>query len=130
MSIPRVLVTDAAKAVMARFEAQLGGLAGKPVGGRAVRLADNFTYHDPIDGSTSANQGLRIVFEDGSRIVLRMSGTGTVGATLRLYVERYVGPAGDHEMDVQDALADLIALADDLAGIRELTGRDAPSVIT
>ena len=121
---------DAAKAVMARFEAQLGGLAGKPVGGRAVRLADNFTYHDPIDGSTSANQGLRIVFEDGSRIVLRMSGTGTVGATLRLYVERYVGPAGDHEMDVQDALADLIALADDLAGIRELTGRDAPSVIT
>ncbi|MCB9994339.1 MAG: alpha-D-glucose phosphate-specific phosphoglucomutase [Hyphomicrobiaceae bacterium] len=121
---------EAAKAVMARFEGAFGGLAGQTLGGRTVSLADNFTYHDPIDGSTSANQGLRIVFADGSRIILRMSGTGTVGATLRLYVERFVGPDGDHELETQAALADLIALADDLAGIRELTGRDAPSVIT
>jgi phosphoglucomutase len=95
-----------------------------------VAYADDFTYHDPVDGSTSARQGIRIGFTDGSRIVLRLSGTGTVGATLRLYLERYEAADGRHDLETQLALEPLIALADQLAGIRQRTGREAPSVIT
>jgi phosphoglucomutase len=95
-----------------------------------VAYADDFTYHDPVDGSTSAKQGIRIGFADGSRVVVRLSGTGTVGATLRVYLERYEPPHGQHDLDTQSALAPLIAIADSVAGIRERTGRDAPSVIT
>ena len=82
--------------------------SGKTVGGGTIAYADDFTYHDPVDGSTSAKQGIRIGFSDGSRIVLRLSGTGTVGATLRLYLERYEPPDGQHDLDTQPALADLI----------------------
>jgi phosphoglucomutase len=109
---------------------RLASLPGQVLNGLEVAYADDFTYHDPVDGSTSAKQGVRIGFVDGSRIVLRLSGTGTVGATLRLYLERYVPADGDHDQDTQVALEPLIALADDLAGIKARTGRPTPSVIT
>ena len=98
--------------------------------GLTVEKADDFEYHDPVDGSVSKNQGIRILFEGGSRVVLRLSGTGTSGATIRLYVERYEADPARHDIDTQTALADLIAAADDIAGIRRHTGRDRPTVIT
>ncbi|QDZ10995.1 alpha-D-glucose phosphate-specific phosphoglucomutase [Devosia ginsengisoli] len=113
------------------LRAALPGLPGQILGDDLqVAYADDFTYHDPVDGSTSAKQGIRIGFTDGSRIVLRLSGTGTVGATLRLYLERYEAADGRHDLDTQLALAPLIALADQLAGVRQRTGRQEPSVIT
>jgi phosphoglucomutase len=95
-----------------------------------VALADSFSYHDPVDGSTSTNQGLRVLFEGGSRIVFRLSGTGTEGATLRVYLERYEPAEGDLDRETGDMLADLIAAAEALAGIVRHTGRTRPSVIT
>ena len=123
---------DGAKAngLVDNLRSKLPGLIGKSFGGLKVSYADDFTYHDPIDGSISAHQGIRIGFADGSRIVLRLSGTGTVGATLRLYLERYEAINGQHDLDTQSALKPLIELAEQLAGIRERTGRDAPTVIT
>jgi phosphoglucomutase len=120
----------AAQGLMQAVQAQLPALAGSVLDGRTVAIADDFSYRDPIDGSLSQHQGLRIVFGDGSRIVYRLSGTGTSGATLRVYIERFEGDAARHGLETQAALADLIALADRLAGIRERTGRAAPSVIT
>ncbi len=120
----------AANQLMDDLRARLSSLTGVVVEGREIAYADDFTYHDPVDGSSSAKQGIRIGFTDGGRIVLRLSGTGTVGATLRLYLERYEPPHGQHDIDTQQALAPLIAIADKLAGIRERTGRSAPSVIT
>ncbi len=120
----------AANGLMDDLRARLPSLVGQSLEGRKVEYADDFTYHDPIDGSTSARQGIRIGFADGSRIVLRLSGTGTVGATLRVYLERYEPPHGQHDLDTQSALAPLISIADSIAGIRVRTGRDAPSVIT
>src|SRR5690606_2768499 len=95
-----------------------------------VAYADDFSYHDPVDGSTSARQGIRIGFTDGSRIVVRLSGTGTVGATLRLYLERYEAADGRHDLDPQLALEPLIELVEQLAGVKQRTGRQQPSVIT
>ena len=92
--------------------------------------ADDFGYHDPIDGSVSERQGIRILFEDGSRVVYRLSGTGTEGATLRVYLETYEPDPAKHDRDPQAVLRPLIRIADRLAGIRERTGRNAPSVIT
>lgn len=113
------------------LRAQLPGLPGKVFeDDLQVAFADDFTYNDPIDGSTSAKQGIRIGFTDGSRIVLRLSGTGTVGATLRLYLERYEAADGRHDLETQLALEPLIEIADTLAQIKSRTGRDAPSVIT
>jgi len=113
------------------LRARLPGLAGQVFeDDLQVAYADDFTYHDPIDGSTSARQGIRIGFTDGSRIVLRLSGTGTVGATLRLYLERYEAADGRHDLETQAALAPLITLADALTGLRQRTGRSEPSVIT
>ncbi|HQZ14047.1 MAG TPA: alpha-D-glucose phosphate-specific phosphoglucomutase, partial [Devosia sp.] len=120
----------AANGLMNDLRSKLGSLAGTKIAGREVAYADDFTYHDPVDGSTSAKQGVRIGFTDGSRVVFRLSGTGTVGATLRVYLERYEAPDGQHDLDTQSALADLIAIAEDLAQIRARTGRAAPSVIT
>ena len=120
----------AANKLMDDLRAQLPTLAGTSLSGREVSYADDFTYHDPVDGSTSSKQGVRIGFADGSRIVFRLSGTGTVGATLRVYLERYEAPDGHHGLDTQQALSDLIAIADSIAGITERTGRTAPSVIT
>jgi phosphoglucomutase len=105
-------------------------LPGKTFGALKVEAADDFEYHDPVDGSHSDHQGIRVMFEGGSRIVYRLSGTGTVGATLRVYIERYEPPSGDLGQDTQVALADLIALSHDLAEIEARTGRKAPDVIT
>ncbi|MDB5615026.1 MAG: alpha-D-glucose phosphate-specific phosphoglucomutase, partial [Devosia sp.] len=113
------------------LRAQLTALPGKTFGDDLqVAYADDFTYHDPVDGSTSAKQGVRIGFTDGSRIVVRLSGTGTVGATLRLYLERYEAADGRHDLETQSALEPLIELADQLVGIKQRTGRTEPSVIT
>ena len=120
-----------ANRLMDDLRAQLPGLVGRSLTeDLTVAYADDFTYHDPVDGSTSARQGVRIGFADGSRIVVRLSGTGTVGATLRLYLERYEAADGRHDLDTQTALADLIGLADNLTGIKQRTGRQEPSVIT
>ncbi|HVW91229.1 MAG TPA: alpha-D-glucose phosphate-specific phosphoglucomutase [Devosia sp.] len=112
------------------LRAKLPELVGQEFGGLTVSYADDFAYHDPVDGSVSTKQGIRIGFADGSRIVLRLSGTGTVGATLRLYLERYEPAHGQHDLDTQAALGALIELAEQLAGIRARTGRSAPSVVT
>ena len=119
-----------ANALVDDLRAKLTRLVGQGFGGLKVAYADDFTYHDPVDGSVSGRQGIRIGFVDGSRIVLRLSGTGTVGATLRLYLERYEPASGQHDLDTQAALKPLIELSEQLAGIRERTGRNAPSVIT
>jgi phosphoglucomutase len=95
-----------------------------------VRAADDFAYTDPVDGGVTAGQGLRILFEGGSRIVMRLSGTGTVGATLRVYMERFEPPSGDLSSEPSEALAELAQAADDIAQIRARTGRAAPDVIT
>ncbi len=109
---------------------RLSELPGKVVQGMTVAGADDFAYNDPVDGSVSKGQGLRVSFADGSRLVLRLSGTGTEGATLRLYLERYAaGPEGLHE-EVQAALAPVIAAAEELARIRAITGRAGPEVVT
>jgi phosphoglucomutase len=119
-----------AQAVMTDLAAALPTLAGRTVHGLRVRAADDFSYVDPVDGSTSAHQGLRVMFEDGARIVWRLSGTGTSGATLRVYLERPVaGPHGLDE-DPQQVLADLIAAGEALSGLRARTGRAQPDVIT
>ncbi len=120
----------AAAGLMQAVQTQLPALAGGLLEGRAVATADDFSYLDPVDGSLSEHQGLRIVFADGSRIVYRLSGTGTSGATLRVYIERFEGDPTRLGQETQAALADLIALADRLAGIRQRTGRNVPSVIT
>ena len=121
---------DAANGLMAHLREQLDKLPGKSLRGYAVAAADDFTYVDPVDGSVSTHQGVRVMFKDGSRIVYRLSGTGTAGATLRVYIERYEPDEARQDQETQGALADLIRIADELAGIRERTGRDAPSVIT
>jgi len=95
-----------------------------------VKAADDFCYIDPVDGSRSEKQGVRILLEDGSRVVFRLSGTGTEGATLRVYLERYVADVALHEIPTQEALAPLVALAEKLARIIELTGRKIPDVIS
>jgi phosphoglucomutase len=112
------------------LRARLPSLPGQNFDDLQIAYADDFTYHDPVDGSTSAKQGIRIGFTDGSRIVLRLSGTGTVGATLRLYLERYEAADGRHDLETQLALEPLIELADQLSGLKQRTGRQAPSVIT
>jgi len=120
-----------ANALVDDLRAQLATLPGGTFGeDLQVAYADDFTYHDPVDGSTSAKQGIRIGFTDGSRIVVRLSGTGTVGATLRLYLERYEAADGRHDLETQMALQPLIDLAEQLTGIRQRTGRREPSVIT
>ena len=124
------IATDKADAMMAALRASLPGLKGRVVEGMTITGADDFAYTDPVDGSISKAQGVRIMFEDGSRIVLRLSGTGTEGATLRLYLERYAaGPAG-LDLDPQEALAGIIRAAHELAGIERFTGRTAPNVVT
>lgn len=120
----------AANGLMADLRAKLADLPGKSLGGLTVEKADDFAYHDPIDKSVSEHQGVRILFAGGSRIVFRLSGTGTSGATLRVYIERFEPDASRHGIETQAALADLVAVADEIAGIKARTGRDAPSVIT
>jgi phosphoglucomutase len=122
--------TAAANGLVDALRAKLPALPGTRVGDLTVAAADDFAYLDPVDGSTSRGQGLRILFEGGSRVVLRLSGTGTSGATLRVYIERFEPDPKKQAIETQQALADLIAAAETLAGIRARTGRAAPDVIT
>lgn len=115
---------------MANVERQLDNLPGQSFLGETVLTADSFAYTDPIDGSVSENQGMRIAFESGSRFVLRLSGTGTVGATLRLYLEKYVPPTGDLGQDTQETLGDLRRIADEIAKINSTLKRKQPSIIS
>nr|WP_272214107.1 alpha-D-glucose phosphate-specific phosphoglucomutase [Marinicella sp. W31]MDC2876343.1 alpha-D-glucose phosphate-specific phosphoglucomutase [Marinicella sp. W31] len=122
--------TDAANGLMDALREKLATLPGTSFGDLTVKEADDFAYHDPVDGSVSKHQGVRIMFESGSRVVFRLSGTGTSGATLRVYLEHYEPDPAHHEEETQKTLAGLIAYAEHIAGIREHTGRDAPTVIT
>lgn len=124
------LPTDVADALFGGLAARLDSLIGQSFGPLTVASADSFAYADPVDGSVSTNQGLRVLFEGGSRIVFRLSGTGTEGATLRVYLERYEPVGGNLAAETPVMLADLISAADAIAGITALTGRTEPSVIT
>lgn len=124
------LPSDLADALFADLRASLARLPGTVVGGLEIVSADDFAYTDPTDGSVSTKQGVRIGFADGSRAIFRLSGTGTEGATLRLYVERFEADPARHDLDPQAALADVLAAADAVAGIRSRTGRTGPNVIT
>jgi phosphoglucomutase len=122
--------TAKADAMFAALRGSLSDLPGRAVEGMTVSAADDFAYTDPVDGSVSTKQGVRVLFSDGSRIVYRLSGTGTEGATLRVYLERYAaGPKG-LDLDAQEALAPVIRAAHDLAGIAAHSGRTAPDVVT
>ncbi|WP_026326041.1 alpha-D-glucose phosphate-specific phosphoglucomutase [Sphingomonas sp. Mn802worker] len=120
----------AADALMCDLRDRLQSLPGTALGALTIAQADDFAYTDPTDGSISANQGVRILFEGGSRAVFRLSGTGTSGATLRVYLERYEPATGNLDADTGAMLAEIAQAADDLAGIRRHTGRAAPDVIT
>lgn len=124
------LESAAAEQLINELRAALPTLPGRKMKGLTVVKADEFEYLDPVDGSLSRNQGLRLLFESGARIVFRLSGTGTSGATLRVYLERFEGPDGILNAETSVALADLVAAADDLAGITRHTGRKSPTVIT
>jgi phosphoglucomutase len=122
--------SDKANALMAELQDGLDALAGRSFGLLTVVQADSFAYTDPVDRSTSSNQGIRVLFESGSRIVFRLSGTGTNGATLRVYLERFEPSDGKLDEPVPAMLADLTAAADAIAGIARHTGRTAPDVVT
>ena len=124
------VASDAAHGLFDRLEDMLPGLVGKSFAGRTVSAADNFSYTDPVDGSVTKGQGLRILLEDGSRVMVRLSGTGTKGATIRVYLESYVPSSGDLNQDPQVALADMISAINELAEIKQRTGMDRPTVIT
>jgi len=117
----------AAEGIMARLRARV---ASKDFDGIAVAFADDFAYTDPVDQSLAEKQGIRIVMADGARIVFRLSGTGTEGATIRLYLERYEADPAHHGIEAQQALAELERIADGLAELRKRTGRPGPTVIT
>ena len=121
---------DGAGELIEVLRSSVGSLQGKRYGDYEVAFGDDFSYTDPVDGSLSEQQGIRIGFTDGSRIVLRLSGTGTEGATLRLYLERYESDPERQALDAQDALAELIRIAEEIAQIRHYTQREAPTVIT
>ena len=124
------LDSELANTFMQELEAMQKDLAGNQLGGMTVNYADNFTYHDEVDNSVSSRQGLRFGFENGSRIVFRLSGTGTVGATLRIYFERYENDPAKLNLDTQSVLADLIGLVEEMINLKERSGRAAPTVIT
>jgi phosphoglucomutase len=119
-----------AEAMMEAMKAKQGQLVGKTFGGMKMKINDMFEYTDPIDDSVSKNQGIRFIFEDNSRIIFRLSGTGVAGATVRLYLEKYTAPDGDLGLDAFDVVKPLAAIAEELSGLKAATGRDAPTVIT
>ena len=124
------IAPERAQALMRELRAALPYLAGQTLAGQTVALADDFAYTDPVDGSVSRQQGVRVILQDGSRLVFRLSGTGTEGATLRLYLERHEPDPARHELPVQQALAPLVMLAEQLARVRHWTGMAQPSVTT
>lgn len=119
-----------AEELMTNLKENLSSLVGKVFNNSTITTADDFSYHDPVDDSVSENQGLRILFDDDSRIIFRLSGTGTEGATLRLYVERYEKDIALHDLETQDALYNLIETAELIANIIGYTGMHEPTVIT
>ncbi len=125
-ALPSAVATD----VMTQVKGQFGALPGRCFGDYRVKFCDDFSYTDPVDGSISTGQGLRIGFEDGSRIVFRLSGTGTEGATLRIYLEAFAADPASHRVDAQHALAALIDIAHELSELKQRTGRQQPTVIT
>ena len=124
------LDTEVAQGMMSDLEGALSDLPGRQFGSLTISAADQFDYTDPVDGSVSRNQGIRIFFESGARIVFRLSGTGTEGATLRIYLERYEPPKGELDADVEPMLAELAAAASELTDLVARTGRKRPDVIT
>jgi phosphoglucomutase len=122
--------TAAADRLMDGLRARLPQLAGSLCNGLRIEAADDFAYIDPVDGSRSERQGIRIMLDDGSRVVFRLSGTGTEGATLRVYLERFVADPSRHEVPTQEALAPLVQLAETVAQIAGITGRKKPDVIS
>jgi phosphoglucomutase len=119
-----------ANEMLVHLRALLPSLTGQDFGSYQVDYADDFSYQDPTDGSVSKNQGIRVGFTDGSRIIFRLSGTGTVGATLRIYLERFTTDPLQFDQDAQTALADLIVIAEQCCGIKKRTGRTCPDVVT
>ena len=122
--------TDGANALMKQLREHTGGLGGQSFGDYTIKLADDFSYTDAVDNSTSSKQGIRLLFDNGARIVYRLSGTGTEGATLRVYIEQPETDADKLEQDPQESLAELIRLSAAIAEIEKFTGRTAPDVIT
>ncbi len=122
--------TEGANELMNRLRSLIPDMKGKQYGNHEVEYSDDFSYTDPVDGSVSQKQGIRIGFTDGSRIVFRLSGTGTKGATLRVYLESYEPDSSKHDQDTQKALASFITLAEEIAQIKKFTQREAPTVIT
>jgi phosphoglucomutase len=121
---------DAANGVMKLLHDSFASLRGAQFGHLQVKLCDDFSYTDPVDGSVSTGQGVRIIFTDDSRIVFRLSGTGTEGATLRIYLEAFEPDVSKHHIDAQQALATLISIALKISELPERTGRERPTVIT
>jgi phosphoglucomutase len=119
-----------AETLMDDLREKLASLPGKRFGELTVESGDDFAYVDPVDGSRATRQGIRIHFKEGARAVLRLSGTGTVGATLRVYLERYEPDPSRHDLDPQEALAPVIAAVEAIAEVRKRTGRAAPDVMT
>ena len=124
------LDAEAAHALFEALRARLPELQGTTLAGRRIETADDFAYTDPVDNSVSRQQGVRLLFDDGARLLFRLSGTGTVGATLRIYIEKAETDPAAHAVDPQQALADLITAADAVCELKARTGRDAPTVIT
>merc|ERR1712178_483043 len=116
--------------MMAKMAADAPSMAGTELGGMKVKFADMFEYNDPVDGSVSKNQGIRIAFEDNSRIIFPLSGTGVAGATIRMYLEKYEPANGNLEQGAFDVVKPLADIALAVSKLPEFTGRDAPSVIT
>jgi len=121
---------QAAAAMIDDLRTRVGGMPGQSYAGLTVEAADDFAHHDLVADTVTKSQGIRILFQGGSRIVMRLSGTGTVGATLRVYLERFEVDPTLHGLDAQEALADVIAAAEEIAGIKSATGRDGPDVVT
>jgi phosphoglucomutase len=124
------VATDAAEALIEGLRQRVGGLCGQRFGDHVIELADDFSYTDPIDGSVSEKQGVRLLLRGGARIVYRLSGTGTEGATLRVYVESPEPDSARQAEDPQQALAELISLSGEVARIDHFTGRAGPDVVT
>ncbi len=122
--------SEAANGVMAHLRDSFTSLQGKSFGQYRIQTCDDFSYTDPVDGSVSSNQGIRILFSDGSRIIFRLSGTGTEGATLRVYLEAFEANVSRHHLDAQEALQQLIQIALSISELAARTGRDQPTVIT
>uniref|UniRef100_A0A7S1FT45 Alpha-D-phosphohexomutase C-terminal domain-containing protein n=2 Tax=Corethron hystrix TaxID=216773 RepID=A0A7S1FT45_9STRA len=116
--------------MMEKMRSSTGSNAGRTMGRYTVATADDFTYHDPVDGSVAAKQGVRFLMADGSRIIFRLSGTAGSGATVRMYIEQYEPDESKLNMVVSEALSELVAIALELCDIKTFCGTETPTVIT